>query len=106
MFMICVATNNRESLESVERWKDEIQEIEQSIPIALILTKADFLGMMDDGVDVSMIKAKAKEMNLVMWAKTSSKAWEDFNVHKAFNKALTAAYRYKYGDESDEDSDD
>ena len=41
-----------------------------------------------------------------MWAKTSSKAWEDFNVHKAFNKALTAAYKYKYMEEDEDDSDD
>ena len=41
-----------------------------------------------------------------MYAKTSSKAWEDFNVHKAFNRALTAAYKYKYMGDEDEDSDD
>ena len=42
----------------------------------------------------------------MMWAKTSSKAWEDFNVHKAFNKALTAAYAFKYTEVDEEDSDD
>ena len=62
--------------------------------------------MIDDGVEVPAIKAKCKELNLTMWAKTSSKAWEDFNVHKAFNKALTAAYNYKYMEVDDEDSDD
>lgn len=35
-------------------------------------------------------------MAFVMSAKTSSKVWEDFNVHKAFNRALTAAYQFKY----------
>lgn len=62
--------------------------------------------MIDDGVELAAIKAKSKELNLTMYAKTSSKAWEDFNVHKAFNKALTAAYKYKYMDDEDEDSDD
>ena len=62
--------------------------------------------MIDDGVEVPAIKQKTKDLNLTMWAKTSSKAWEDFNVHKAFNKALTAAYKYKYMEEDEEDSDD
>ena len=57
--------------------------------------------MIDDGVELSAIKAKSKELNLTMYAKTSSKAWEDFNVHKAFNKALTAAYNYKYVEQDD-----
>lgn len=73
--MICVAANNKESLESAIRWKYEIQEIEPSKPIALILTKADQLEIVDDGVDVGMIKQKQKELNLKMWAKTSSQAW-------------------------------
>ena len=49
--MICVAANNQDSLESVARWKAEIQEIEPNKPIALILTKADLLDGIDDGVD-------------------------------------------------------
>ena len=36
---------------------------------------------------------------------TSSKAWEDFNVHTAFNKALKTAYMNKYDDDEDEDDD-
>ena len=62
--------------------------------------------MIEDGVQVADIKNKSKELNLTMYAKTSSKAWEDFNVHKAFNKALTAAFKYKYMDDSEDDSDD
>ena len=42
VFMICVAANSHESLESVARWKSEIQEIEQEKPVALILTKSLF----------------------------------------------------------------
>ena len=59
------------------------------------------LEMIEDGVDVKAIKKKTKDLNLTVWAKTSSKAWEDFNVHKAFNKALTAAYNYKYVEQDD-----
>ena len=62
--------------------------------------------MIDDGVGISDIKAKKEELKLNMYAKTSSKAWEDFNVHKAFNKALAAAYKYKYTEVDEDDSDD
>lgn len=96
VFMICVAANSHESLESVARWKSEIQEIEQEKPVALILTKSDLAEEIDEPVDLPMVKAKQKEMAFVMSAKTSSKVWEDFNVHKAFNRALTAAYQFKY----------
>lgn len=96
VFMICVAANSHESLESVARWKSEIQEIEQEKPVALILTKSDLADEIDEPVDLPMVKAKQKEMAFVMSAKTSSKVWEDFNVHKAFNRALTAAYQFKY----------
>ena len=54
--MICVAANDHDSLESVQRLTAEIYEIEESKPIALILTKADLLDTIDDGVDVSTIK--------------------------------------------------
>ena len=40
-----------------------------------------------------------------MWAKTNCKAWEDFNVHKAFNRVLTAAYKFKYMEKEDEETD-
>ena len=96
VFMICVAANSHESLESVARWKSEIQEIEQEKPVALILTKSDLADEIDEPVDLPMVKNKQKEMAFVMSAKTSSKVWEDFNVHKAFNRALTAAYQFKY----------
>jgi len=31
--------------------------------------------------------------------KTSSKEWEDFNVHTAFNKTLATAFMMKYEEE-------
>jgi len=104
VFMICVAANSHDSLENVVRWKTEIQEIEQEKPVALILTKSDLAegGELDEPVEFSMVKNKQKEMGFSMSAKTSSKAWEDFNVHKAFNRALTAAYKFKYEEMEDD----
>ena len=37
---------------------------------------------------------------------TSSKMWEDFNVHTVFNKALKVAFMNKYEEDSDEDAED
>ena len=95
-FMICVACNLPTSLESVARWKAEIQEIEPEKPITLILTKSDLAELIENPIEFSAIKAKKQEESLQIAAATSSKAWEDFNVHKAFNKTLTAAYSFKY----------
>ena len=52
--------------------------------------------MIDEPVTIATIKEKQREMQLTLAAETSSKVWEDFNVHKAFNKTLAAAYDFKY----------
>lgn len=98
MFMICVAANQPSSLENVAKWKNEIAEIEPEKPVALILTKSDLADIVDEELKVTPeeIAAKKTKMSFQLHAKTSSKAWEDFNVHKAFNRALTFAYAYKY----------
>ena len=60
VFMICVACNNPESLENVQRWKAEMQEIEPSKPIAIILTKQDLIDAVDNAVSMEDIE-EAKE---------------------------------------------
>ena len=47
-------------------------------------------------VSFDQVKVMKTDLELQIAAETSSKVWEDFNVHKAFNKTLTAAYNYKY----------
>ena len=94
--MICVASNQPSSLENVERWLAEIREVELEKPIALILTKSDLIEALDDCVKIEALDEKKIDIGANMTAETSSKDWEDFNVHKAFNKMLTAAYTFKY----------
>ena len=60
---------------------------------------------LEDSVTVEEIKEKQTEVGLQIWAKTSAKVWEDFNVHKAFNKILATAYRFKYQMDGDVDSE-
>ena len=50
VFMICVAINSKDSLVSVEKWKNEIRETVQSAPIILVLTKKDLAEMVDDPI--------------------------------------------------------
>lgn len=98
-FMICVACNMMDSFENIGKWKAEIQEVEQQKPIMLILTKSDLKDEVDEPVLISMLRKASKEQSFQGAMSTSSKAWEDFNVHKAFNKALTTAYMLKYDDQ-------
>ena len=48
--MICVACNVRSSFDNIEKWRAEIQAVETSKPIILILTKSDLSGQVDDPV--------------------------------------------------------
>ena len=97
-FMICVACNNQESLESVNRWKIEIQDIEAMKPIMLVLTKSDLLDTLDEDECVTFenIQQEARTHGFQGCSKTSSKEWSDFNVHQAFNRTLASAYQFKY----------
>ena len=98
--MICVACNDPESFESVDKWRNEIHLIEQQKPILLVLTKSDLIESLDEPVTLEDLADKSKTDNFQGEMATSSKEWHDFNVHKAFNKVLQAAYLMKYGDPS------
>ena len=43
-----------------------------------------------------MLKGKVEADGYQGYALTSSKEWEDFNVHKAFNKTLMLGLKAKY----------
>ena len=94
--MICVACNARNSFENIEKWRAEIQAVETSKPIILILTKSDLAVNATDPVTEEELVDYQKEQNYQGASSTSSREWEDFNVHKAFNKTLTTAYALKY----------
>ena len=49
---------------------------------------------------MGMLKDKKKTDSLFFGPfKTSSKAWEDYNVHKTFNRVLAGAKKFKYIEE-------
>lgn len=96
VFMICVACNDRASFDSISKWRSEIQSEVQNAPIILILTKSDLEDAIDEPVKFEELKEVYEAESYQAAMKTSSKEWEDFNVHKAFNKTLTIAYLNKY----------
>ena len=73
VFMVCVAKNDRESLENVYNWKEDIQKIEPEKPIALVLTKKDLAYINGESVNEDMIKDLKNQMGLAIWSKASSK---------------------------------
>ena len=90
-FMICVAVNKKSSFDNISKWKEEITSVIDGKPIFLILTKSD---IDDPAVTLKDLKGvKDADGSFVGVAKTSSKEWDDFNVHKAFNKALGATLK-------------
>ena len=102
-FMICTAVNSVSSLENVERkWIGEISVV-QTAPMLLILTKKDLIPYLEEAetehITEEVVRKKAKDLNFTDHAMTSAKAWEDFNVHKAFDSAIQAAYYNKYNED-------
>ena len=58
IFMICVACNDHDSLESVQRWRVEIQNVAPEAPIMLILTKSDLLNAVVNPITIAQLKEK------------------------------------------------
>ena len=73
------------------------------VPIILVLTKSDLQEMCDDAVTYDMIKKAKDENGLQGHCQTSSKEWQDFNVHKAFVRTICTGYFAKYEEKLGED---
>ena len=69
------------------------------------MTKSDLAELSEEPITVPALKQKSIENGFQGYSKTSSKEWEDHNVHKAFTKALATALQAKY-ESDDDDSDD
>ena len=83
-FMICVAANSDDGLESIKKWQVEIKNVEVEKPIYLIMTKKDLLEELADDerpVTLKTLRQKSRDMGCQgAWA-TSAKKWDDHNVH-------------------------
>ena len=96
VFMICVAVNNQTSLQNVKKWKDEIKSVVPEAPIMLTLTKNDLAEFLEDSITKEQINQAKRQHGLQAIAITSSKEFEDHNVHKAFEKLIQTGYSGKY----------
>ena len=65
-------------------------------PIILSLTKSDLVEYIDEPVTEEDVSAKNEECAFQGYALTSSKEWEDVNVHKLFQQAIAVGYFAKY----------
>ena len=87
-------------MENIGKWKAEIQSKEPSKPICLVMTKRDLIDdveadQMSSFVTKKELLAEKKKQGFVKFCSTSSKAWNDFNVHKAFNTIIMAGHEFK-----------
>ena len=82
--MICFAANAPTSLQNANKWAGEIRQSRPNTPLILVLTKSDLKDYCENPIDPDDIKKKCKELGFQGDVQTSSKEWEDFNVHKAF----------------------
>ena len=63
-------------------------EVETDKPIFLILTKKDLEDLVEGPVRIATLRQASKDQGFQGAMATSSKLWEDFNVHKAFVKTI------------------
>ena len=96
MFIVCVAVNSVPSCDNVARWANEIRQVVPKAPIVICLTKKDLQEYVDEPVTEAMIEQKKAEQGFQGHAFTSSKEWEDFNVHRMFQQAIATGYYAKY----------
>jgi len=94
--MLCVAINNRDSLDSVARWRTEIRQVCNEAPIMLVGTKSDLRTVTAEPITLQDLKNKSDEMGLQAVVETSSKEWRDHNVNKAFHNAIRLGYYNRY----------
>ena len=74
-FMLCVAINNQESLDNVQRWRVEIRQVCKETPIILVGTKTDLRSSTANPITRQMLQNKCDEMGLQAIVETSSKEW-------------------------------
>ena len=74
-FMICVACNDPTSYANIDRWRNEIEEVESQKPILLILTKSDLEEEIDEPVTLENLVDKSRIDSYQGAMATSSKEW-------------------------------
>ena len=73
--MLCVAINNRDSLESVQRWRVEIRQVCKETRIMLVGTKSDLRSVTAEPITLQDLQNKCDEMGMQAVVETSSKVW-------------------------------
>ena len=89
--MLCVAVNNRDSLDMIKSFKNEIRVVNLTAPVLLVGTKNDVRETEEDCLTMQDLEKESKEYKFLDTMETSSKNWQEGSVKKAFNKAIDIA---------------
>ena len=103
-FMLCVSLNQRDRLENLEKWVNEIRTVCSDSPIILVGTKFDLRdenSSDNQSVSTILLKQKSKSLGCQAVCETSSKEYHNHNVSKAFQTAIRTGFYYKYPQELD-----
>ena len=96
-FMLCVSIANRDSFNNIEKWKAEIRSsVGANTPIILVGTKSDLRAHTAQAISKQELLTKYANDDFASQCETSSRAWQDHNVNRAFNMAISTAYYNKY----------
>ena len=60
VFMICISCAEKTNLDSIEKWMAEVQDVESTKPILLIMTKSDLAQYSEEPITVADLKQKTK----------------------------------------------
>ena len=80
----------------MSKWANEIRQVVPDASILICLTKKDLIEYVDSPITKEMIVESKDKNGFQGSALTSSKEWDDFNVHKMFTLAVSIGYFSKY----------
>jgi len=90
--ILCFASDDRKSLNDLEKWKKKVEEECPNIPMIIAQTKMDLMN--DNAKDIipkEDAEAKAKELGLMLY-RTSVK--DNTNVREVFEGTVTMYHKY------------
>ena len=60
--MLCVACNQKSAFDNIDKWRNEVYEVEPNKPIMLILTKSDMVDLIPEThvVTFEMLTTKSR----------------------------------------------
>ena len=97
--MLCLAVNDRDSMERIRGFKAEIKTVNPNAPILLVATKFDTREGAQNPISKQELEQLRLDHGFQGYVETSSRDWRvGQNVREAFAQAIRLSYYYKYPD--------